>query len=159
MVVTCSFAPPAGRPTVARFRNAGNNKPYKRTWCPFVGRGPNALQPSYPLDKQCPHDIRLSARIDEESDPATVFCLFRRFGLPPLIDAATKRTGTMDVLKKVVRFVVPEKKLSEDGRDEWPSRTAFILASARFVSLSLSKCADAATRRRKPAGQPSSSVF
>ena len=35
----------------------------------------------------------------------------------------------MSVLKRVAAWVIPKTDKSEDGRDQWPSRTAFILAS------------------------------
>ncbi|KAG9237783.1 putative sodium/chloride dependent neurotransmitter transporter [Amylocarpus encephaloides] len=35
----------------------------------------------------------------------------------------------METLKKVGGFLAPEAKKSDDGRDQWPSRTSFILAS------------------------------
>jgi len=36
----------------------------------------------------------------------------------------------MDSVRKVIGRLRPRKKTSEDGRDQWPSRTAFILAAA-----------------------------
>ena len=35
----------------------------------------------------------------------------------------------MNGLKKITRIFGPEPKKSEDGRDQWPSRTAYVLAS------------------------------
>lgn len=35
----------------------------------------------------------------------------------------------MNVIKKVGGWLKPAEKKSEDGRDQWPSRTAFLLAS------------------------------
>merc|ERR1712093_827528 len=36
---------------------------------------------------------------------------------------------TMNALKKVGKWLAPPPETSEDGRDQWPSRTSFILAS------------------------------
>lgn len=39
----------------------------------------------------------------------------------------------MHALKRVVNFVAPPPAKGPDGRDQWPSRTAFILASLSGV--------------------------
>lgn len=36
----------------------------------------------------------------------------------------------MDTVTRFASRLKPQKKQSEDGRDQWPSRTAFILAAA-----------------------------
>lgn len=35
----------------------------------------------------------------------------------------------MNTLKRIGRLVAPAPDKSDDGRDQWPSRTAFLLAS------------------------------
>jgi len=39
------------------------------------------------------------------------------------------RFSTMDTLKKIGNLIVPPPAKSEDGRDQWPSRAAFLLAA------------------------------
>lgn len=50
----------------------------------------------------------------------------RTFASPPKPIPPTEK---MDTVKRVGKWLIPKNQQSEDGRDQWPSRTAFLLAS------------------------------